>query len=81
MGITHPALVIGFLLDLCNSLPLELRQFLIAGVGLGLGCEVTEDEDGSVSIKQVPRYEPLIEEKEGPSGLVLPPQDKKLIIP
>lgn len=72
MGIVHAPLVIGFLLDFINTLPTDLRKILASGVILGLGCEVIEEKDGSVMVKQVRRYEPLGPAEGGTGGLVVP---------
>lgn len=72
MGIVHAPLVIGFLLDFINTLPIDLRRILASGIILGLGCKVTEEKDGSVMVKQVKRYEPLGPAEEKSGGLVVP---------
>lgn len=83
MGIVQAPLVLGFVLDFVNSLPLELRQTLIGGIALGLGCEITEEEGGTVYVQQVPRYPPLVGPEERPGGLVVPGEDAggKLVVP
>lgn len=85
MGITADQLVVGFIMDFINGLPVEIRELIWKGIFLGWGCEVGEpEEDGSVYVRQVQRYPPLAGPEERPSGLVIPGRDEPggaLILP
>ncbi len=81
MGIVHAPLVIGFLLDFLNTLPIELRRILASGIVLGLGCKVTEEKDGAVRVEQRQRYEPLMLPSEGRHARLVVPTRPKLVLP
>jgi len=81
LGCAHNPLIIGFILDLIGLLPVPAKRLIAAGIIAGFGCQVTEEEDGSVFVEQVPRYPPCFEPKEHPSGLVIPDSGEGLVLP
>ena len=91
LGYRQTPFVAGFLLDIINRLPDEIRKVIAVGVmqGWGTKVELVEEEGKEVlQVSNVPTYPPLAgnEEREngivvphggrGPSGLVLPGEDK-----
>ncbi len=74
MGYTGSAFTpfqLGFFLTAMNSLPEDVRRALAHGILRGLGPVVTEEEEGiRFELKQL--YDPLVGERETPSGLILP---------
>jgi hypothetical protein len=81
LGITHPMLIVGFLLDLVNMLPVGWRRLISHGSAVGLGLDVKE-ENGKLLVGLVPHYTPLVETGERPSGLVVPGKgDAGLVLP
>ncbi len=86
MGYTNDRFIIGFLLDLINSLPVELRLAIGQGIVEGRGLEIksVQDEEGIAIEASLPqRYEPLAGERKTESGLILPnqPPQSKLVLP
>lgn len=80
-------LMVGYLADMLNNLPVEVRTALVAAMaqGFGLAIKPVEGEEGAIEVGLVQRYPPLIEPKETPSGIALPggqkPGDAGLVLP
>lgn len=75
-------LLLGYLLDIINSFPSDLRLALITGLARGYGLEIraVPDAPETIEIDLVQRYEPLakpkrtslVVPKHGQTGLILP---------
>ena len=76
MGYENDRFVLGFYLDLLNSLPEPYRWALIRGIVEGRGLKVsleTGEEGSPVIVIGLPqKYEPLAGARETESGLVIP---------
>ena len=86
LALTHQnmRLMIGYWGDALNSLPNDARLALINVIarGLGLSIKPTEGVENTIDIDLVPRYEPLIGDKQTASGIVVPKNvESDLIVP
>ena len=78
LGLTHPAVVLGVLMELCNNFPMEQRMMLAQGIIEGKGLEVSynkETKEAGVGLPQ--KYDAVGDKGEvkRPSGLILPGQE------
>ena len=77
LGHNNRRLMLGYLLDLVNTLDVDLRTALIQGILKGYGLNIKsirdplEGEEG-ISVDLVQRYTPLTRERRTESGLILP---------
>lgn len=79
-----PPLILGYMLDLINQLPADMRTGLITGIAQGLGLDIRPGEEpNTIVVTLVPRYDPLVGDKKTESGLVLPQegQGAGLVLP
>ena len=67
-------LMVGFWGDALNTLPLEMRQALIQVIGQGLGLQIkpSEEQENSIDVELVERYEPLMQRPPKPGEIVVP---------
>lgn len=69
--IVNAAIMVGYLCDMINGYPAQIRLAVLRGIGKGLGLEITENGD-TLNIAMVSRYAPLTKQPQTQSGLVLP---------
>lgn len=77
-------LILGYLLDLINKLPPDMRTACITGIAQGLGLEIKPaEEENTIAVNLVQRYDPLVGDKKTEGGLVLPRegQANQLVLP
>ncbi len=69
-------LVVGYLGDMLNVLPRNLRLAMVHVLynGLGLDIKAATDELNTIDVNLVPRYEPLTPPEQKPSPLMTPGQ-------
>ena len=84
LGYNNDRFIVGFLLDLINTLPEDFRLAIGRGIveGRGLNIEIKNEEGGQVLEASLPqKYEPLAGPKETKSGLIIPDQvDKSQLV-
>ena len=86
LGYNNDRFIVGFLLDLINTLPEDFRFAIGRGIveGRGLNIEIKNEEGGQVLEATLPqKYEPLAGTKKTKSGLVIPNKAEKseLVLP
>lgn len=77
-------LMIGYWGDALNVLPPDVRAALIPVLARGLGLNIQQagDDPNVIEVSLVQRYEPLVGEKQTPSGLVVPKEGASdLVLP
>lgn len=86
LGYNSDRFIVGFLLDLINTLPEDFRLAIGKGIveGRGLNIEIKQEEGGPVLEATLPqKYEPLVGERKTESGLIIPKQSpqSQLVLP
>lgn len=74
LGYTEPPFVIGFILDMVNPLPEEIRKYIAAGIIAGLGLQVKQ-QGNEVIVEHVPRYKPVVPQKAA-APIILPSEQE-----
>ncbi len=78
LGLVHPAVMLGIIMELCNGFPVEQRVMLAQGILEGKGLDVSYNkETKEVAVGFPSKFSAIGEKGEvrRPSGLILPGQE------